>query len=172
MSLLNKVQRQASDNNDDETMTNGWPFFLTYDKTYTKVIPDISEDDVLQVLHDPPALTGLSPLVTKCVALDPSQPTLYTVHEDINVFNVFKAEIVCSVKFTRTSDGTDTQVKAGAWTTLAGKWRVKRNDAGEIEISETLRIRCIFLFMPFILSTTDGAHYALLERLAEKVRKL
>ncbi|KAE9411058.1 hypothetical protein BT96DRAFT_247163 [Gymnopus androsaceus JB14] len=91
----------------------GWPFFLTYEKTYTKVIsdPNISEDDVLQVLHDPPALIGLNPLVTKCVPAldsDPSQPMVYTVHDDLRVFKVFKTEVVYSAKFTRTSDGTDT----------------------------------------------------------------
>ncbi|KAE9411076.1 hypothetical protein BT96DRAFT_969284 [Gymnopus androsaceus JB14] len=133
-------------------MDNGWPFFLTHDKSYTKVVPDISEDDLL-------------------TASDPSQPNSYTFHEVITLFKIFKAEIVCNAHFTRLSDGTDERVKAGAWTTLHTKWRVRRIDTGEIEVSEVVTIRCIFLFMPFIISTIDGAQSTVFGRLVEKAKK-
>ena len=80
-----------------------WPFFLTHVKTYTKVVPDISEDDVLRILHDPPVLIRLNHLVTKYEALDPSRPGLYTIYDDLTVFILFKTAIVYSANFTPTS---------------------------------------------------------------------
>lgn len=141
-------------------MGNGWPFFLTSTKTYTKLVPDISEDEAIGVLHDPLTLIHLNPLVFKAHALDPSQPMLYTIHDILTVFKVFKTEIVYTVDFSRTSwvfktsytdrritysyskgDGMDSQSKAGAGTTVKGEWRARRQDSGEIEISETVTVR-------------------------------
>ncbi|KAJ3737171.1 S-adenosyl-L-methionine-dependent methyltransferase [Lentinula guzmanii] len=150
----------------------GWPFFLSYNKTHSKTLPasDISIDDVLHVFHDPPALAGLNPLVTKCEALDPSKPNFYTIHDDLRIFGLFKVDTVYTVNFSPTNDGTDTEVNAGLGTTLSQQWRVKeKEESQEVEISEKVTVRCIFLFLPFILATITGAHSRLLEALTEKV---
>ncbi|KAJ4000992.1 S-adenosyl-L-methionine-dependent methyltransferase [Lentinula boryana] len=150
----------------------GWPFFLNYNKTHSKTLPasDISIDDVLHVFHDPPALAGLNPLVTKCEALDPSKPNFYTIHDDLRIFGLFKVDTVYTVNFSPTNDGTDTEVKAGLGTTLSEQWRVKeKEESQEVEISEKVTVRCIFLLLPFILATITGAHSRLLESLTEKV---
>ncbi|KAJ3787984.1 S-adenosyl-L-methionine-dependent methyltransferase [Lentinula aff. detonsa] len=150
----------------------GWPFFLNYNKTHSKTLPasDISIDDVLHVFHDPPALAGLNPLVTKCEALDPSKPNFYTIHDDLRIFGLFKVDTVYTVNFSPTNDGTDTEVNAGLGTTLSQQWRVKeKEESQEVEISERVTVRCIFLLLPFILATITGAHSRLLEALTEKV---
>ncbi|KAJ3909809.1 S-adenosyl-L-methionine-dependent methyltransferase [Lentinula edodes] len=153
-------------------MVSEWPFSLSFTKTHAKTISgsDISVDDVLRILHDPPALAGLNALVTKCQVLDPSKPNLYTLHDDLRIFGLFKKDIVYTVNFLPTSDGTDTEVKAGLWTTLKEQWRVvKKGENGEVTVSEKVTVRCLFLFLPFILFTITGAHSRLLEKLEEKV---
>ncbi|KAJ4489314.1 hypothetical protein C8J55DRAFT_297163 [Lentinula edodes] len=125
-------------------MVSGWPFFLSFTKTHAKTISgsDISVDDVLRILHDPPALAGLNALVTKCQVLDPSKPNLYTLHDDLRIFGLFKKDIVYTVNFLPTSDGTDTEVKAGLWTTLKEQWRVvKKGEIGEVTVSEKVTVR-------------------------------
>ncbi|KAJ4486216.1 hypothetical protein J3R30DRAFT_1471443 [Lentinula aciculospora] len=128
-------------------MVSGWPFFLSSSETHSKTLPasDISVDDVLRVLHDPPALVGLNPLVTKCESLDPSKPDLYTVHDDLKVFGLFTMDIVYEVNFSSTNDGTDTEVEAALWTTLREQWRgKKKEDNNKVEISENVTVRVCF----------------------------
>ncbi|KAJ3976997.1 hypothetical protein EV361DRAFT_162165 [Lentinula raphanica] len=154
-------------------MVSGWPFFLETSKTFVKTFPapdGVTIDDVLRILHDPPTLVGINPLVTKCEVLDPSKPAVYTIYDALPILGLFTLPIVYTVRFELTNDGTDTEVEAGMGTTIVEQWRVKQKEENQdVEISEKFNCRCFFLFKPFIFATTSKAHAEVLDRLANKV---
>ncbi|KAJ3844858.1 hypothetical protein F5878DRAFT_670340 [Lentinula raphanica] len=126
-------------------MVSGWPFFLESSKTFVKTFPapdGVTIDGILRILHDPPVLVGINPLVTKCEVLDPSKPNVYTIHDALPILGLFTLPIVYTVNFELTNDGTDTEVEAGMGTTIAEQWRVKqKEETQDVEISEKFNCR-------------------------------
>ncbi|KAF9069094.1 hypothetical protein BDP27DRAFT_746090 [Rhodocollybia butyracea] len=152
-------------------MVSVWPLLLQSTKTFTKSLPsdaEITEHDILRVLHDPPTLTCLSPLVTKSEVLDPvSKPNLYTVHESPSFLGM-RFNII----FTADYDGINVKVHAGFWTTLDTRWRVARNvETGLIEVSETVTCQSLSLLHPYVVNTMSKAHTRIFDRLVEKVKE-
>jgi len=157
-------------------MVSGWPLFLRSTRTFTRTIPSdagITEHDILRVvLHSPRTLCTLSPLVTKSEVLDPvTHPNLYTNHEDIRLLGV-KLDIMCTADCTLTDDGVNVEVHAGLGTILKQIWRVATNaDSGEIEVSETVDCRSLFLLHPYIVGTFSKAHSSVFDRMVDKVKE-
>ncbi|KAF9069093.1 hypothetical protein BDP27DRAFT_746059 [Rhodocollybia butyracea] len=51
-------------------------------------------------------------------------------------------------------------------------WKVARNaETGDLEVSETVICRTLFLLHPFIIGTMSKAHAQMIDRLVEKVQE-
>lgn len=89
----------------------------------------------LAVLHDPPSLARLNPLV---IAVDqsPKDPSTYLITDRMRIFG-FSVGIqwVYSAKFTFLENGADVVVEAAHGVRLINQWRAQAIGAG-VEVTE------------------------------------
>lgn len=112
---------------------------LTRTVSSSKVI-NASRDAILEVLHDPPTLIKLSPLVTG-VTVSPTDPDFYTITDKFVFLGFMSTSMNYTAKFTRTEDGITSLVNAGAGTELLNNWRVHSVEGGGYVVTEEVTVK-------------------------------
>ncbi|KAJ6610058.1 S-adenosyl-L-methionine-dependent methyltransferase, partial [Mycena sp. CBHHK59/15] len=143
-------------------------FFPTRQISYTQHI-SAPLSTVLQLIHDPPALMHLSPLIVS-VSVDPKDPAKHTIVDDLCLFG-FRTKMTYFANITIHEDGMTADVAAGAGTRTETRYAARAVPGGT-EVEEKCTINAFFLFMPFIVRTVEKAHSQSLERLAASVTKI
>jgi hypothetical protein len=105
-----------------------WPITLTRSVTGSKVI-HCSLAAALEVLHDPPSLIEMNPIVLSKTA-DPSNRASYRVTDRLLVFGYFHTQTTYTCTFSFCDDGVDVDVNAGAGTKGKTRWRARAVESG------------------------------------------
>lgn len=141
---------------------------------------------VLDILHDPTALSSLSPLC-ESITGDPTYPQRYIITENVPVLGLYHTKTTFTCVFENVEDGVNTSVDAGS-TKLRGKWRVQEiegvsNITEDVEVEVSLSYACpthfrilIFCQTPFLLSwfvtaVMTKAHQSVIDRLGDRVTR-
>ncbi|KAJ7837548.1 hypothetical protein B0H14DRAFT_1097715 [Mycena olivaceomarginata] len=143
------------------------PFFRSHQVSYTKQI-NAPLETVLAFLHDPPALMGLSPVIVN-VAVDPKDPTKYTIQDTFVMPFGYRTTITYTATITLHDDGMRAESAAGAGTRTVVRTTVRAISEGVTEVVEVTTMHCFFLFLPFVRGVIDKAHNETLDRLAVKL---
>jgi carbon monoxide dehydrogenase subunit G len=115
-------------------------FTVTRSVSASRLI-DVPVSQVLQALHDPPAIIQLNPLVIHYEASS-SDPNFYTITDKLMVFGLWKTETKFNARFVTVDDGVDVSVAAGVGTKITNRWRVRNVENGTELLEEaTLEVR-------------------------------
>ncbi|KAJ7293638.1 S-adenosyl-L-methionine-dependent methyltransferase [Mycena rebaudengoi] len=144
------------------------PFFFPNRQVTCLKRTKASVSVVLQLLHDPPALIRLSPLVID-VSVDPADPTNHHIVDSLVMLG-YRTTLKYQARIILHDDGITAHVVAGAGTRTVSRYTVRTIDE-ETEIEEVVAINGFFLFMPFITNTIQTAHSESLDRLAAALEK-
>ncbi|KAF8584979.1 hypothetical protein K439DRAFT_1344575 [Ramaria rubella] len=114
----------------------------------------------LAVLHDPPTLARLNPLVVAMVQ-DTRDPNLYTITDRMTMFGITVGrQWAYTAKFFFTEDGVDTDIEAAAGVKLKNQWRAKAQ-GDKVEVTETVTIEANAFVRPFVIYTLKTSHETL-----------
>jgi hypothetical protein len=99
-------------------------------------------ETVLAFLHDPPALMGLSPVIVN-VAVDPKDPTKYTIQDTFVMPFGYRTTITYTATITLHDDGMRAESAAGAGTRTVVRTTVRAISEGVTEVVEvtTMHVR-------------------------------
>jgi len=141
-------------------------FFRSHQVSYTKQI-NVPLQTVLGILHDPPALMGLSPLITD-VSVDPKDKTKYKIEDSLALLLGYRTKIKYTATITLPDDGMHAESAAGMGTRTNVRYTARAISEEKTEVVEDTTITCFILLSPFI-GVVNKAHNETLDRLAEKL---
>ncbi|KAJ7038134.1 S-adenosyl-L-methionine-dependent methyltransferase [Mycena alexandri] len=141
-------------------------FFSDHHTKFTKRI-HAPPQAVLDVLRDPHAMMGLSPLIIS-VTVDPQDSTKYTVIDRLAMPFGTTRMISYGATIVVTAEGMDAESKAGAGTTTRSRYVARAISERETEVEEQVHVTAFFLLLPFIKGVIASAHNLTLDRLAAK----
>ncbi|KAJ7786386.1 S-adenosyl-L-methionine-dependent methyltransferase [Mycena metata] len=145
-------------------------FFSDHHTKFTKRI-NAPLQAVLDVLRDPHAMMGLSPLIIS-VTVDPQDSTKYAVVDRLAMPFGTTRTISYGATIVVTDEGMEAESKAGAGTTTRSRYVARAISEGETEVEEEVHVNAFFLLLPFIKGVLASAHILSLDRLAAKVEGL
>ncbi|KAJ7110153.1 hypothetical protein C8R44DRAFT_884147 [Mycena epipterygia] len=145
-----------------------WPFFIYHHVVYTKRV-NAPLKNTLRLLHDPPALMHLSPLIVSVVN-DPEDAEKYTI-SDVLVMPFGTQKITYQARITLHDDGMRAESVAGAGTRTVSRYTARAMSEGVTEVEEIVSVNTFFLLLPFIKGVIAKAHTETLDRLAAKLEE-
>lgn len=154
-----------------------WPFFLERTITFSKRMP-ATVAQVCDILLNADSFVRLNPYVIKVVQ-DPTNPQRYEIVDRLPGPGTWKYESSIHAIFTPMEDesgkGVDVAVTLPQssrflFPKMHNKYRVQETEnAGIVQVTEVVRLRALFLLVPYILNTLTKAHKQVLDRLADRV---
>ncbi|KAF8807460.1 S-adenosyl-L-methionine-dependent methyltransferase [Phlegmacium glaucopus] len=146
-----------------------WPFILTRIVTTEKTIA-APKSDVLRILHNPHEVLANNAMVVSVVQ-DTSDPSRYTITDRVPLIGSWATHTTIKTQWKKTTDGCDIEVYASLWTRLKNELRVRELDAegNTVLLFEKVVVKGLFIFIPFIVSTTTKGHRDFMDTLAMKL---
>jgi len=172
-----------------------WPKLYTTRTLVATRDLNVPPQQVLDFLHDPPAMIMRSPVVVSYEQLSPDdddgddsppRTSKYTITDKVPVlFGLFHTKQSVQASFTPVTDGTCMFVEAVAGTTLMTTWHVQalpaEESGGEDDrpegqtssslLTETIEITGLSFLMPFIMRTMRLSQQKSLETLVSQICK-
>ncbi|KDQ10316.1 hypothetical protein BOTBODRAFT_58219 [Botryobasidium botryosum FD-172 SS1] len=127
--------------------------------------------DVISILHDPPRMAHLNPLVVSVVQ-SAEDPQLYTITDKMKLGGVVPMpSFSYTARFAPVEDGVDSEVEAMGLLKSHNQWRARAIGESQCEVTETAFVDVSKFFKPFVMRTTKQAHADLLETMAKELEK-
>ncbi|EJD04045.1 uncharacterized protein FOMMEDRAFT_167326 [Fomitiporia mediterranea MF3/22] len=145
-----------------------WPLFLKR-IVITRGVIKVPQEEVLNVLKDPPTVITLNPLVAY-YEVKPEDPSTYVITDTIKMpFFTTKTTYTARVEFGE--NRTTFHVKASGGMTSTNHWTSKRRDEqpDTTEVVEESHVEAPFFLMPFIVGNIRKSHRELMDRLTVKL---
>ncbi|KAI9801208.1 MAG: hypothetical protein M1825_003482 [Sarcosagium campestre] len=156
--------------------------------TVTTPIPSaISIEDVLSVLHSPPRLIPLSPLVTSYklierapstastqqAGLDSDGVSTYSVTERIDYlpFGLWPGHVTFTARFVNLEDGLRSYAAVPGSFEGEFRWWIGEQDAAGIVLKEDVRLECSIFTLPLVRYFARKAQTSIQRRLVEELLK-
>jgi carbon monoxide dehydrogenase subunit G len=112
-------------------------FFVDHHLSFTKSVA-VPVQEVVRLLHDPPSLMQLSPLITS-VSVDPGDATKYTIVDTLFVLG-YRTTVTYNARITLHDDGMRAESNAGAGTRTVVHYTVRAISERVTEIEETVTV--------------------------------
>jgi hypothetical protein len=138
--------------------------------TSTPIPPNISIQDVLNLLHDHIAMMDLNPLVVShnhipSPDIVPAWDSTFLVTDQISCY-FCKTDTKYQASFRNTADGLETEFKAALGVTGKAVWKVEKRPTSEsmnpeLVLVEIAKVTCPWLLRPFVEGDFKTSHQEL-----------
>jgi len=128
--------------------------------------------DAITLLHDPPRLAGLNPLVVSVTQSHEDASEYTIVDEKISLWGrISIPTLPYNAKFLSLDDGVNVDVRAMGVVKLQNQWRAKALGEDQCEVTETILVDAPWILKSFVMRTLKQSHVELLEAMASQLEK-
>jgi hypothetical protein len=147
--------------------------------TSAPIPPNVSTQDVLNLLHDHIAMMCLSPLVAGHTAIPspdavPAWDSTFLVTEQISYF-LCKGKVKFQASFRNTADGLETKVKAALGVTIEAVWKVEKQPTSEgmnpeLVFVDSEKVTCPWLLRPLVERNLRTSHQEVAQAFVKRLQ--
>ena len=147
--------------------------------TSTPIPPNISAQDVFNLLHDHIAMMDLNPLVIAHTPIPspdvvPAWDSTYLVTDQIP-YGCWTGKVKYQASFRNTADGLETDTKAAMGLTSEAVWKLEKQPTSEgtdpeLVLLETAKVTCPWLLRPFVEGKIKTSHQELVQTFLRRLQ--